>query len=144
MSELKLPKLSKELENLPIVTKITIAKSSTGRWFLCFSLGDVFTYNFPLKTSEKGRQTIADMLNAEIKETNVKFVRMFDVPDSSFDRFNLYQKEGKVICALFAIDSDAFSEDIYGYQFSFEISRPDLIPKSSMKQSHILFHKDFN
>lgn len=106
MAELKLEKFVSK-ENLPEVTKITIAKSNSGEWFLCFSLGNVFTYNYPLKTSEKGRRVIADLLNAEMIETNVKFVRVIY---QDFDRFYLYEKEGKVICVLLAIDGDGFCQ----------------------------------
>lgn len=137
MAELKLEKFVSK-ENLPEVTKITIAKSTCGKWFLCFSLGNVFTYNYPLKISEKARHTIADLLNAEMIETNVKFVRVIH---QHYDRFYLYEKEGKVICVLLAIDGDAFCHN--GYQFTFEISRPELIPEISMEHSCIVFNEDF-
>jgi len=148
MSELKLfefEELPKHLEELPRPRKITIVKSSSGRWFLCFSLfEDLFTYNYPLKTSEKGRKVIAEMLNAEIKETNFAFFGVLTEPGSSYDRFYLYEKEGKVICVLLAMNSDSKRKEPTGCQFSFEISRPELIPETSIEHSCIVFHEDFN
>lgn len=145
MSELKFEELPKELEALPQPKKITIAKSKSGRWFLCFSLfEDLFIFNYPLKTSEKGRKVIADMLNAEIKETNFVFAGVLTEPESSYDRFYLYEKEGKVICAFLAMNLDSKHKEPSEYHFSFEIPRPELIPECSKEHSCISFHEDFN
>lgn len=137
MTELKLPKFEERFESLPRPSKI-IMVCSHGQWWLSFYLDGVFTFLQCLlkRWSEKARKQMASILNAEIKQTNVKFA--FAIEEDN--EFLLYEREGKIMCVVHSQHISSGRDHPFDYQFAFEIANPEAIPAKSFEEGTIRFN----
>mgnify|MGYP003417993049 CR=1 FL=1 len=132
----ELPPFEGDVEKIPQITRVNLYQSTIdGRWMLAFSTKR-FTWVYHFKeSSEKGRKQICSIFGIDSEEkVNEKMYTGL----SSWDCFNLFNIEGKVVCVLESGGSSPFS----GTQFVCEIKNPDAIPDKFVKGKYKIIYFD--